>query len=110
MTSLHLILWIASGIVLQVAIYLGVGFWRHWQEYQALRGRAVEFNLPVKATSPTAESDLAKAPWPGFRTFQGRAQGDVEDVAQSVCSFYLLPEDGQAVAAFSAWTVSDLSP
>ena len=99
MTSLHLILWIASGIVLQVAIYLGVGFWRHWQEYQALRGRAVEFNLPVKATSPTAESDLAKAPWPGFRTF--RVERKVtEDVAQSVCSFYLLPEDGQALPRF----------
>jgi hypothetical protein len=38
-----------SGIVLQVAIYLGIGFWRHWHEYQALRSRAVEFNLPVKA-------------------------------------------------------------
>ena len=99
MTSLHLILWIASGIVLQVAIYLGVGFWRHWQEYQALRGRAVEFNLPVKATSPTAESDLAKAPWPGFRTF--RVERKVtEDVAQSVCSFYLVPEDGQALPPF----------
>jgi hypothetical protein len=70
MTSLHLLLWIVSGIVLQVAIYLGIGFWRHWQEYQALRSRAVEFNLPVKAPVPTATSELATASWPGFRTFR----------------------------------------
>ena len=64
MTSLYLLLWIVSGIVLQVAIYLGIGFWRHWQEYQALRSCAVEFNLPVKAPLPTASSEPATASWP----------------------------------------------
>ncbi len=99
MTSLHLLLWIVSGIVLQVAIYLGIGFWRHWQEYQALRSCAVEFNLPVKAPLPTAASELATASWPGFRTF--RVERKVtEDVAQSVCSFYLVPKDGQALPTF----------
>jgi len=106
MTSLHLLLWIASGIVLQVAIYLGVGFWRHWQEYQALRGRAVEFNLPVKAPAPTAGSDLATGSCSGFRTFrtERRVAGDA---ARSVCSGYLMPEDGQARPPFS---VPDLPP
>ena len=99
MTSLYLLLWIVSGIVLQVAIYLGIGFWRHWQEYQALRSCAVEFNLPVKAPLPTAASELATASWPGFRTF--RVERKVtEDVAQSVCSFYLVPKDGQALPPF----------
>ena len=99
MTSLHLLLWIVSGIVLQVAIYLGIGFWRHWQEYQALRSCAVEFNLPVKAPLPTAASEPATASWPGFRTF--RVERKVtEDVAQSVCSFYLVPKDGQALPPF----------
>lgn len=41
MTSLSLLLWIASGVVLQLAIYLAIGFWRHWQDYQSLRIRAV---------------------------------------------------------------------
>jgi hypothetical protein len=51
MTSLALLLWIVSGIVLQLAIYLGIGFWRHWHDYQALRHRAAEFNLPVAPPS-----------------------------------------------------------
>ncbi len=99
MTSLHLLLWIVSGIVLQVTIYLGIGFYRHWYEYQALRSRAVEFNLPVKASVVTAEGASAIASWPGFRTF--RVERKVaEDVAQSVCSFYLKPEDGQVLPPF----------
>jgi hypothetical protein len=38
MTSLSLLLWIALGVAPQVALWLGIGFWRHWQEYQTLRG------------------------------------------------------------------------
>jgi len=99
MTSLHLLLWIVSGIVLQVAIYLGIGFYRHWYEYQALRSRAVEFNLPVKAPVVTPDGASATASWPGFRTF--RVERKVaEDIAQSVCSFYLMPEDGQVLPPF----------
>jgi hypothetical protein len=75
MTSLHLLLWIVSGIVLQVAIYLGIGFWRHWQEYQALRSCAVEFNLPVKAPLPTAASELGHCFLAGIPNVQGRTQG-----------------------------------
>ena len=48
MTSLHLLLWIAGGILLQIALYMGVGFWRHWQAYRALRSVAKAFDLPVK--------------------------------------------------------------
>lgn len=88
-----------SGIVLQVAIYLGIGFYRHGYEYQALRSRAVEFNLPAKAAVVTADGASATAPWPGFRTF--RVERKVaEDIAQSVCSFYLMPEDGQVLPPF----------
>jgi len=100
MTSLHLLLWIVSGIVLQVAIYLGIGFfYRHWYEYQALRSRAVEFNLPVKAPVVTADDALATASWPGFRRVRVERQV-AEDVARSVCSFYLMPEEGQVLLPF----------
>lgn len=99
MTSLHLLLWIVSGIVLQVAIYLAIGFYRHWCEYQALRSRAVEFNVPVKTSVVKADGASAIASWPGFRTF--RVERTVaEDVSQSVCSFYLMPEDGQVLPPF----------
>ena len=40
MTSLALVLWIAAAILLQIAVYLGSGFWNHWLEYRALRHRA----------------------------------------------------------------------
>jgi len=99
MTSLALLLWIASGIVLQLAIYLGIGFWRHWQDYQALRHRAAEFNLPVDPLPPVEAGDTPAAAWPAFRTFRVERKV-VEDAAQSVCSFYLMPQDGQALPPF----------
>jgi ferredoxin-NADP reductase len=94
MTSLALLLWIVLGIVLQLAIYLGIGFWRHWQDYQALRCRAAD--LPVTRDAPPAEETTT---WPGLRTFRVERKV-IEDVAQSVCSFYLVPEDGQLLPPF----------
>ena len=80
MTSLALLLWIVSGIVLQLAIYLGIGFWRHWQDYQALRHRAAEFNLPVAPLPPVEAGDTPAAAWPAFRTFRVERKV-VEDAA-----------------------------
>jgi len=54
MTSLSLLLWIASGIMLQLAIFLGIGFWRHWLDYHALRDRAAELDLPVMEIASNA--------------------------------------------------------
>lgn len=95
MTSLVLLLWIVLGIVLQLAIYLGIGFWRHWRDYQALRIRAAD--LPVIRDAPPAEETTTT--WPGFRTFRVQRKV-IEDAAQSVCSFYLVPEDGQPLPPF----------
>lgn len=95
MTSLTLALWIVLGIVLQLAIYLGIGFWRHWQGYQALSSRATY--LPVTRDTPSAAESTSA--WSGFRTFRVERKV-VEDVAQSVCSFYLVPEDRQPLPPF----------
>ena len=95
MTSLTLALWIVLGIVLQLAIFLGIGFWRHLQDYQTLSSRATD--LPgTRDTPPAAEIATAR---PGFRTFRVERKV-VEDVAQSVCSFYLVPEDRQPLPPF----------
>lgn len=101
MTSLSLLLWIALGIALQVALWLGIGFWRHWLEYQALRS-----GLPPKAevSAPMAAPDEAHEPanvaaWAGFRPFHVERKV-IEDAAQSICSFYLVPTDGQPLPAF----------
>lgn len=99
MTSLSLLLWIVSGIVLQLAIFLGIGFWRHWLDYQALHSRAVELNLPVTQKAPPPISEPFVAAWPGFRTFRVDRKA-IEDSAQSVCSFFLVPEDGQPLPPF----------
>ena len=99
MTSLTLLLWIALGIVLQVALYAGISFWRHWQGYQALRSRATELAIPVPQEVMPATDEPALAAWSGYRAFRVERKV-VEDAAQSVCSFYLVPEDGQALPTF----------
>ncbi len=96
MASLTLLLWIVLGIVLQLAIYLGIGFWRHWLDYQALRNRASD--LPVTRLVRPAAVETATA-WAGFRTFRVERKM-AEDAAQSACSFYLVPMDGQPLPPF----------
>ena len=98
MTSLHLILWISGGILLQIAIYSCIGFWHHWQSYQGLRNAAAEFDLQVNPdTAPPVTAPSAA--WAGLRTFQVERKV-VEDAAEQVCSFYLGPEDGKPLAPF----------
>jgi len=99
MTSLQLLIWIAGGILLQIAIYLGIGFVRHWQDYQALRSAAVDFDMAVKPPADAQAPQPKAAAWPGLRTF--RVVDKVfEDANRLVCSFYLAPENGQALASF----------
>mgnify|MGYP001174287973 FL=1 len=102
MTSLSLLLWITLGIALQVALWLGVSFWRHWLEYQALRSGMIvpKSGVPPLAPLSGALSEPATVPaWSGFRPFRV-ARKVVEDDARSICSFYLVPEDGQALPEF----------
>ena len=99
MTSLSLLLWITLGIALQVAIYLGIGFWRHWLDYRALRERATEFDLPASPDRPPSDEKAAVAGWSGYRGFRVERK-IIEDAAHSVCSFYLVPEDREALPPF----------
>jgi hypothetical protein len=97
MTSLSLLLWIALGIVLQLALWLGIEFWRHWQGYRALRNQVVELERPELV--PMAEAPAPQVVWPGFRSFRVERKV-LEDAAHSVCSFYLVPEDRQPLPPF----------
>ena len=99
MTSLTLLLWIVSGIALQLAIFLGISFWRHWLDYHALRSRAAGLDLPVMQDLSGGGEAAVVAAWPGYRTFRVDRRV-VEDAAQSICSFYLTPEDGQPLPPF----------
>lgn len=89
MTSLVLLLWISLGIALQLAIYGGIIFWRYWQNYRVLPA-----GNSVIATTPAGSSA-----WSGSRTFRV-VRKQAEDAGQSVFSFYLEPEDGQALPLF----------
>ena len=99
MTSLSLLLWIVSGIALQLAIFLGISFWRHWLDYHALRSGAAELNIPVKRETDESAANMASTAWQGLRSFRVERKV-VEDEMRSVCSFYLVPEDGQPLPPF----------
>ena len=99
MTSLHLLLWIAGGVLLQVAIFACIEFWRHWQSYQALRKVAADFEIDVNPDAVAAATRQTTAAWTGMRTFHVKHKVR-EDASQQVCSFYLVPEDGQPLPAF----------
>lgn len=97
MTSLHLLLWITGGILLQIALYMGFGFWCHWQSYQALRSVAKAFDLAVPPAADVPEPTAAA--WSGLRTFRVERKA-LEDTTEQVCSFYLVPEDGKPLPPF----------
>ena len=65
MTSLHLLLWIVGAILLQLSIYLSIGFWRHWQTYDALRISVAQGGLPALANSEPVSSETATTTWSG---------------------------------------------
>ncbi|MBI4939006.1 MAG: 2Fe-2S iron-sulfur cluster binding domain-containing protein [Nitrosomonadales bacterium] len=99
MTSLSLLLWIVSGIALQLAVFLGIRFRHHWRGYRALPPRTAAPGQPAARGAPGGTGAIAAAAWPGFRTFRVDRKV-VEDAGQSVCSFYLVPEDGQPLPPF----------
>ena len=99
MTSLYLLLWIAGGILLQLAIYLGIGFWRHWMDYLALRRNASVTEGAASFEAAATPQESTAAAWSGFRTFRVERK-ELEDAQGQVCSFYLVPEDGKPLAPF----------
>lgn len=96
MTSLSLLLWIVVGIALQVGLFLGISFWRHWQSYSRLKHGQPETDGTIIAVSPPKEEVPG---WSGFRPFKV-ARRAVEDAAGQICSFYLEPEDRQPLPSF----------
>ena len=99
MTSLSLSLWIAAGIILQLAVGLGIGFWRHWRNYQSMRGNEDEAQPPATHEDSAPDGGTNAPAWQGSRTFLVKRK-ELEDAQQSVCSFYLAPADGIPLPAF----------
>ncbi|MDP2792491.1 MAG: 2Fe-2S iron-sulfur cluster-binding protein [Sulfurisoma sp.] len=67
-------------------------------EYLALRRGVSTPEAAVPPAEPQSEPATVAA-WFGFRSFRVERRV-VEDAAQSICSFYLVPADGQALPTF----------
>ena len=99
MTSLHLLLWIAGSVLLQLAIYIGIGFWRHWQTFDTLRLAAIDGGLAIPVDIDDGEAPAIRAAWTGVRSFKV-IQKVIENEVNDICSFHLEPVDGQDLPPF----------
>ena len=99
MTTLALLTWIVLGIVGQLALFLGIVFAKHWQGYRSLRQQVDELAMGPPESVPEPSAEPAVAAWAGVRSFRVERKV-IEDGHQTVCSFYLAPEDGQPLPAF----------
>ena len=99
MTSLYLLLWIAVGILLQVALFLGIEFWRHWQTYGLLRKVVAGLDVGENSKNQADTPHTPAAAWSGLRTFKVERKVP-EDASAQICSFYLVPEDNQPLPPF----------
>lgn len=99
MTSLTLLLWIISGILLQLAIYLSIVYWRHWKNYQALPayGDALNPNIAEDKFNSLEKGNLTDRL--DFQSFKVDRKV-VENISGSICSFYLKPENGKPLPSF----------
>lgn len=69
--------------------------------YQAWRLQAVELSITPPQTPSGDEPDSpSSSAWPGLRPFRVERKV-IEDINQTVCSFYLAPLDGRPLPAFS---------
>ncbi len=84
MTSLYLLLWIASGILLQLAIYLGILYWRHWRDYQALPSSMKGLNLTVGGDKSRDAEKITVPARLDYRKFRVDRKV-MEDACSSIC-------------------------
>ena len=102
MTSLKLFLLILLAVIAQLGIFAAIAFYRHWVSYEKIKRQlsgmeaAPETGAVESISAPVSTS---AALWQGTRNF--RVQRKIfEDKNHSICSFYLVPEDGQPLPTF----------
>lgn len=99
MTTFHLFLWLLGGLLLQVGLFLIIGFWRYWLNYLSLQETLQESTNSSSPQKSSVDAPSHLAAWKGMRTFRVERKV-LEDTAEQVCSFYLSPKDGQLLPAF----------
>ena len=103
MTVGMLALIIVAVLLTQVSVVALVGLYRRKRQYREMDVRANELQalsasqkiIPSNADEPDVPADS----WAGFREFWVQRR-EVEDGNRSICSFYLVPIDGQPLPSF----------
>ncbi len=103
MTTTTLALIILAVILVQVIIVMLFGFYRRRREFNELdkvRNTQQVISTPLSSSS-TNENIMLNAThaWEGFREFSVQRR-EFEDAKHSICSFYLVPVDGQPIPVF----------
>ena len=83
---------------MQLSIYLGIVYWRHWKDYYALPNRE-DLKLTVGKGKSRDLEDITVTTRLDFRNFRVDRKV-MEDACSSICSFFLVPEDGKALPPF----------
>lgn len=102
MTTATLALIILAAILAQLAILVLVGLYRRRRQYRDLSERMSEaqtISTPLVATPSAVEPVTPGLAWEGFREFLVQRRV-LEDGNRSICSFYLVPADGQPLPTF----------
>lgn len=86
MTAPQLLAWITAALLLQLAAGVAWTLWRR-------------SSTPVIAEGTVAPAVRTDAAWSGWREFRV-IRREVEDPAQTQCSFYVAPVDGQPLPGF----------
>ncbi len=99
MTSVSLLFWIVSGILLQLAIYLGIVYWCYWKTYYAPLNYGEDLNA-IAGWDKSQDAEEITAPAQlKFQKFRVDRKV-MEDASSSICSFFLVPEDGKPLPPF----------
>ncbi len=102
MTTGTLALIILVAILAQVAVVALIGFYRRRGQYRGLDGRGSRSHAPSAATAENLSRTRPSSPggsWAGFREFSVQRR-EFEDEGRSICSFYLVPCDGEPLPSF----------
>ncbi|HET7832961.1 MAG TPA: 2Fe-2S iron-sulfur cluster-binding protein [Gallionella sp.] len=107
MTTQQLLTLILLGLLAQVAVFAVIGLRRHRKTYRLLETRLGNPEAPPACSAPetghavpeTATTAVSGAGWEGYRKFRVQRRV-IEDQAQSICSFYLVPVDGEVLPTF----------
>lgn len=101
MTIGILTLIIFFAILAQVVVVMLIGFYRRRHQYRDLGQQKSEALNPSKTQTATSsnESVTSVLAWEGFREFSVQRR-KFEDDDGSICSFYLVPIDGEPLPTF----------